>query len=200
MKWLLLMVFAYLLGSVPCGVVIARLAGGPDPREAGSGNIGATNVGRTLGRKWGVVTLLADALKGYVPTVLAVSVLHGPWAVVAVGLAAYLGHLYPLFLGLRGGKGVATGLGVFLALAPGSVLWAAVVFGVVLKLGRMVSLASLAAAAALPLATAFFGRPLAVVALAVVVAGFTVARHQANIDRILDGVEPRLGSSAGQGA
>ncbi len=198
MKWLLLMVFAYLLGSVPCGVVIARLAGGRDPREAGSGNIGATNVGRTLGRKWGVVTLVGDALKGYLPAVLAVSILHSPWAVAAVGLAAYLGHLYPVFLGLRGGKGVATGLGVFLALAPGSVLWAAVVFGAVLKLGRMVSLASLAAAAALPLATAFFGSPLAVVALAVVVAGFTVARHQANIDRILDGVEPRLGSTAGQ--
>ncbi len=200
MKWLLLVAFAYLLGSVPFGVVVARLAGGQDPRSAGSGNIGATNVGRVLGRKWGAVTLAADALKGFVPTAWAVSTLHGPWAVALVGLAAYLGHLYPVFLGGRGGKGVATGLGVFLALAPGSVLWAAVVFGVVFWLGRMVSLASLAAAAALPLIAAFFGSPLAVVALAVTVVGFTVARHQANIDRILDGVEPRAGFSVRQGS
>lgn len=193
MRWLVLVVFAYLLGSVPTGLVLAKAFGLGDPRRGGSGNIGATNVGRTLGKKWGAVTLLGDALKGFIPTALALGAFSSPWAVVSVGFAAYLGHLFPLYLGFKGGKGVATGLGVFLALAPGSVLWAAGVFALLVWRFRLVSLGSLGAAAALPLILAFFDHPLAVVVLALAVGGFTFWAHRANIERLLDGTEHRVG-------
>lgn len=194
MKWLLFLAFAYLLGSVPTGLLVARVFGGSDPRRAGSGNLGATNVGRTLGRKAGAVTLAGDALKGFLPAAWAYGVFGSPWAVAAVGLAAFLGHLFPVYLRFQGGKGVATGLGVFLALAPGSVLWAGVVFALVVWRTRRVSLGSMAAAAALPLLCAFFGQPLAVVALALTVGALVIWKHQGNIERILDGTENRIGS------
>jgi glycerol-3-phosphate acyltransferase PlsY len=196
MTWIFFMVFAYLLGSIPTGLVVARVLGHDDPRSAGSGNIGATNVGRTMGKKAGVVTLVGDALKGLIPTVWALGTFHSPWASATVATAAYLGHLYPVYLRFRGGKGVATGLGVFLALAPGSVFWAAVVFSIVVWKWRVVSLGSLSSAAALPLLTAFFREPLAVVALAVVVAVFTAWKHEENFGRILAGTESRLGGDS----
>lgn len=196
MKWLLLMAFAYLLGSVPVGVVVARLLGGVDPRSAGSGNIGATNVARTLGKLPGVATLVGDALKGFVPAVWAAHAFASPWAVAPVGLVAYLGHLFPLYLGFKGGKGVATGLGVFLALATGSAFLSALVFGAVVWKWRMVSLGSLAAAAALPLFAGFLGRPPAIVLLALAVAVLTAWKHQENIERLLQGTERRLGDEA----
>jgi glycerol-3-phosphate acyltransferase PlsY len=193
MKWLLFLVFAYLLGAVPTGLLVARLVGGVDPRGAGSGNIGATNVGRTLGRTAGAVTLIGDALKGFIPTAWAYGALSSPWAVATVGLAAFLGHLYPLYLRFQGGKGVATGLGVFLAVAPGALFWAVVVFAVVVWRGGMVSLGSMAAAAMLPLICAFLQQPLAMVALALAVAALTIYRHRGNIERILAGTERRVG-------
>jgi len=196
MKWLLFLTFAYLLGAVPTGLVVARLMGGIDPRGAGSGNIGATNVGRTLGRKAGAATLLGDAFKGFIPTAWAYGALSSPWAVAAVGLAAFLGHLYPVYLGFRGGKGVATGLGVFLAVAPGALLWAVAVFAVVVWKGRMVSLGSMAAAGALPLLCAFLQQPLAIVALALAVAVLTIYKHRGNIEKILSGTENRVGQRA----
>ncbi|GAB4256829.1 MAG: glycerol-3-phosphate 1-O-acyltransferase PlsY [Deferrisomatales bacterium] len=193
MRWIVFVVFAYLLGSIPTGVLVARALGRGDPRAAGSGNIGATNVGRTLGRKAGVITLVGDVLKGFVPTAWAYGAFHSPAAVAAVGLAAFLGHLYPVYLGFKGGKGVATGLGVFLALAPGSVAWAALVFALVVWKGRMVSLGSLAAAAALPILLGLAGAPGAFVVLALAVAGLTGWKHRANVERILAGTEPRMG-------
>lgn len=193
MTWLFLTAFAYLLGSVPTGVLVARLLGGADPRSSGSGNIGATNVGRTLGRKAGVLTLGGDALKGLLPAAWALEVLPSPWEVATVALAAYLGHLYPLYLRFRGGKGVATGLGVFLALAPGSVFWAAAVFGAVVWKWRMVSVGSVSAAAALPLLCAGFREPPAVACLAVVVAVMTAWRHKDNLARVRAGTERRIG-------
>ena len=196
MKWLLLVGFAYLLGSVPCGVVVARLLGQDDPRGAGSGNIGATNVARTVGRTAGVATLLGDVCKGLIPTAWAGASFASPWAVAGVGLAAYLGHLFPLYLGFKGGKGVATGLGVFLGIAPGTALLAAAVFGGVAWKGRLVSLASLCAAGALPLLLAFFGAPLAHVALGLAVGGLSMWKHGGNIERLLEGTENRLGRAA----
>ncbi|RMG90009.1 MAG: glycerol-3-phosphate 1-O-acyltransferase [Candidatus Dadabacteria bacterium] len=193
MRWVVLVLFAYLLGSVPTGLVLAKAFGLGDPRRAGSGNIGATNVGRTLGKKWGVVTLVGDALKGFIPTALALGAFGSPWAVVTVGFAAYLGHLFPLYLGFRGGKGVATGLGVFLALAPGSVLWAAAVFALLVWRFRWVSLGSLGAAAALPLILAYADHPLPVVLLGLAVGALTLWKHRDNIERLLDGTEHRLG-------
>ncbi len=196
MKWFGMLLFAYLLGSVPTGLVLARVFGLGDPRRTGSGNIGATNVGRTFGKKWGALTLAGDALKGFVPTLWAVVVFPSPWAVVSVGFAAYLGHVFPVYLGFRGGKGVATGLGVFLALAPGSVLVAAVVFGVVVWAFRYVSLGSLAAAAALPLILAFFRHPLPEVLLALAVGAVTFWAHRGNIQRLVAGTERRVGERA----
>jgi len=195
MKWLLFLAISYLVGSIPTGLVVARLLGAADPRGAGSGNIGATNVGRTLGRKAGAATLVGDALKGFLPAAWAFGAFASPWAVATVGLAAFLGHLFPVYLSFKGGKGVATGLGVFLALAPGGVLWAAAVFALVVWKGRMVSLGSMAAAAALPLVCAFFQAPLAVVFLALAVAALVVWKHQANIERILAGTESRVGAA-----
>jgi glycerol-3-phosphate acyltransferase PlsY len=194
MKWFLFLVFAYLLGSVPTGLVLARLLGRQDPRAAGSGNLGATNVARTLGRKLGAATLVGDALKGFIPAAWAAGTFHSPWAVAAVAFAAYLGHLFPVYIGFQGGKGVATGLGVFLALTPGPAFWAAVAFAAVVWRWRMVSLGSLVAAAVLPLVAAFFREPLAAVCLALAVGALTFWRHQSNIERILAGSESRLGS------
>lgn len=196
MKWLLFIAFAYALGSVPTGLLVARFLGGADPRGAGSGNIGATNVGRTLGRQAGLLTLAGDVLKGFLPTAWALGAFSSPWAVATVGLAAFLGHLYPVYLEFKGGKGVATGLGVFLALAPGSVVWAAAVFGLVAWTGRMVSLASLAAAASLPLLLGFFGHPRAFVALALALSALTGWKHRDNWERILAGTESRFDGRA----
>lgn len=192
MKWFLLVIFAYLLGSVPCGVVVARVLGQADPRGGGSGNIGATNVVRTAGKPAGALTLVGDVLKGLLPTLWAASSLVSPWAIATVGLAAYLGHLFSAYLGFKGGKGVATGLGVFLGLAPGGVLMAAGVFGVVAWKSCRVSLASLSAAAALPLLLAVLRAPRAYVVLALVVGGLSFWKHSANIQRLLDGTESRL--------
>jgi len=199
MKWLLFLAFAYLLGAVPTGLWVARVMGGADPRRAGSGNIGATNVGRTLGPKAGAVTLAGDILKGFIPTAWAYGAFSSPWAVATVGLAAFLGHLYPFYLRFKGGKGVATGLGVFLAATPGSLFWAVVIFALVAWRARMVSLGSMAAAGALPLISAFLDQPLALVALALVVAALTIYKHQDNIERILSGTENRLGQSFWRG-
>lgn len=194
MGWLLLVIFAYLLGSIPTGLVVCRILGREDPRLSGSGNIGATNVGRTAGKLPGILTLVGDALKGLLPTVWALSALHSPVGIALVGLAAFLGHLFPLYLGFRGGKGVATALGVFLALTPGALFLAALVFALVVWKGRMVSLASLSAAAALPLFAGFLGEPRSYVLLGVVVLGFTVWKHRENVERILAGSENRIGS------
>jgi glycerol-3-phosphate acyltransferase PlsY len=196
MAWFLLLVCAYLIGSIPTGVLVAQTLSREDPRSSGSGNIGATNVGRVLGKKAGVITLLGDVAKGFIPTIWAAAAFDSPWAVVTVGMAAYVGHLFPLYLKFQGGKGVATGLGVFLALTPTSVVCAAVVFAGVVWKGRMVSLGSLCAAGSLPLLVALFGAPVAVIALAVVVAVLTGWKHRANWARILAGTENRLGGES----
>jgi glycerol-3-phosphate acyltransferase PlsY len=192
MKWILLLVFAYLLGSIPTGVVVARLFGAQDPRKAGSGNIGATNVARTLGKLPGILTLAGDALKGFIPAVWAASAFESAPAMALVGLAAFAGHLWPVFLGFKGGKGVATALGVFLALATGPVILAAGVFGAVVWQWRMVSLGSISAAVAMPILCGLLGRPPAVTLLALVIAGLTVWKHWENIERIASGTENQI--------
>ena len=196
MKWLLFVAFAYLLGAIPVGIVVARFMGREDPRSSGSGNIGATNVGRTLGKTAGVVTLVGDAAKGFIPAAWAIAEFSSPWAVAGIGLGAFLGHLFPVYIGFKGGKGVATGFGVFLALSPGALFWAACLFALAVWKWRMVSLGSPPAAAALPLLAAFFGHPFALVVLALAVAALTTWKHEANIQRLLDGTESRLGSRA----
>jgi glycerol-3-phosphate acyltransferase PlsY len=193
---ILLVVFAYLLGAVPFGVVVARIMGGRDPRSAGSKNIGATNVGRTVGKTAGIITLALDILKGFLP-VLVVAMLHKePLAPALVGLAAFLGHLYPVYLGFKGGKGIATGAGVFLAASPAALGIAAVVFGLALWRSRMVSLGSILGCAALPVAAFLLKEPKEIVALGGVIAVLSIWKHRENIKRIMAGTESRLGEKA----
>src|SRR5271169_680749 len=133
------LIAAYLLGSIPVGVVLAKLKG-QDPRKAGSGNIGATNVMRTVGKGLGILTLAGDILKGLVPTWLAIHYEQSAVIVAACGLAAFAGHLWPIYLRFKGGKGVATALGLLLALKPAVILILLPVFIVVLLKWRYVSL------------------------------------------------------------
>ena len=182
---------AYLLGSIPFGILITRALGLGDLRSIGSGNIGATNVLRTGNKGAAAATLLLDAAKGGAAVLIARAV-AGEQAAMVAGLAAFLGHLFPVWLRFRGGKGVATFLGTMLALAwpaglAACATWLAVAFAT-----RYSSLAALVAAASTPLWLWAFGRPDAVwlgIALAVLV----FLRHHANIRRLLDGSEPRIG-------
>ena len=155
--FLLMVVIAYLLGSIPFGLVVAKLMGGPDPRLAGSANIGAANVYRVLGRNAGAFTLFGDIMKGAVPVFLARFGLQGltGWheaAVAAVGLAAVCGHIWPLYLGFKGGKAVATSFGVLLVISPLAALALLGLYGLVFWVWRISSVASLAAAWATPVA------------------------------------------------
>jgi acyl phosphate:glycerol-3-phosphate acyltransferase len=175
---------SYLAGSVPFGLIVTKAAAGKDVRTVGSGNIGATNVARAAGRAAAAVTLLLDALKGLVPAALAARTLPQPWAPAACGVAAVIGHCYPVWLRFRGGKGVATGLGVALALAPLSAAAGAAVWIVLYKLLRISSIGSLAGVATALLvaaATAPRWSIAGIAAIAVVV----VVRHRPNLERLL---------------
>lgn len=184
----LMVCLAYLLGSIPFGLVFGRLAG-IDVRAAGSGNIGATNVNRLLGKKMGFLTLVADAGKGVVPMLLATWWLpeaagKEEW-ILACGAAAFLGHIFPLYLKFKGGKGVATALGIFLYLNPWLALLTVVVFVGVVAVWGYVSLGSLVAAAVLPGLLWLLHGWGAEVALALVVALLVWWKHRSNIIRLL---------------
>ena len=191
LKEILLLICSYLLGSVPTGLLLAR-AFGVDIRGTGSGNIGATNVYRTMGRKVGILTLVGDCLKGLVPVLAAKWLgLSDAW-VAGIGLAAFLGHVYTVFLGFKGGKGVATALGVFLGIAPLSLLGALAVFALVLYRWRYVSAASLAAAAIIPvLVTVITAKPELIV-MSCAIAAIVIFRHRENIARLRAGTETRF--------
>ena len=184
------LVFGYLLGSIPFGLIITRLAGKGDVRKIGSGNIGATNVLRTGSKKLAALTLLGDALKGTVAVLLAG--LYGPDQAVAAGLGAFLGHLFPVWLGFRGGKGVATYLGVLVAIAwPGALIFAAVWLSVAF-LTRYSSLSALVAAVAVPIGLYLLGYVQAA-ELFVLMSLIVFIKHRANIARLLSGTETRIG-------
>ena len=187
----LLIAASYLLGSIPTGLLLGK-AYGIDVRKEGSGNIGATNLYRTVGRKVGVMTLFGDCLKGLLP-VLAVKYSTLPHEYAAwVGLAAFCGHVFSVFLKFRGGKGVATALGVFLALSPLAVAVALGVFGVLMLVWRYVSLGSIGAAAVMPIAVWALegGRVMGVVTM--IVAVIVIFRHTENIRRLAAGTESRF--------
>ncbi len=180
----------YLVGSVPFGVLFTRMAGAGDLREIGSGNIGATNVLRTGRRGLAVATLIADLLKGALPTFLAFS-RYGPDMAVLAGLGAVVGHCFPVWLKFRGGKGVATAAGVVLALTPVLLLGILVVFVLVVALGRYVSLGSITAAFAAPLLALWTGH-LQAAELYFILAALVFFRHLDNVRRLLTGRENRL--------
>lgn len=188
---------AYLLGSVPFGIVVARIFGAVDPRKAGSGNIGATNVARSAGKAAGLITLALDLIKGAVPVLLASFLLADPALVSFVGLAAFAGHLFPVYLGFRGGKGVATAFGVMLAVAPPAALLSAAVFAVVLAVKRYVSLGSIIAAAFLPVFLSFMPRYKGFVPMGAAVAFLIIIKHKDNIKRLVEGKENRFGGKKG---
>ncbi|HUA01772.1 MAG TPA: glycerol-3-phosphate 1-O-acyltransferase PlsY [Candidatus Aquilonibacter sp.] len=189
---------AYLLGSIPFGVLIVKLRGGPDIRSTGSGNIGAANVARTVGAVAGMLTLIFDAGKGYLAVWIAGRTTGGNirW-MVAAAAAAVVGHIFPVWLQFRGGKGVATGLGVFLPICREAVLFALVLWLLVVGFWRYSSLGSIVAAAALPVFVYFLyapgHAPPPFVALATVAISLLVLwKHRANIERLIAGTENRL--------
>jgi glycerol-3-phosphate acyltransferase PlsY len=183
---------AYLLGSIPTGFIVGTWAG-VDVRKHGSGNVGATNVARVLGKRQGVYTLIADAAKGFVPAFIAVR-MEFPTAVTAlIGIAAFMGHLFPVFLKFKGGKGVATAFGLFTALAPVATLTLVALFAAVMAASRRVSLSSMIAAAGAPLIFWWFSYHPAVVATGALLAAMILVRHRSNIQRLLAGTEPKFG-------
>lgn len=192
---IILVAVAYLLGAIPSGYVLGRLAG-VDIRSAGSGNVGATNVARVVGKRQGILTLLIDVAKGVLPVIVGRRLNLPELTIACAGIAAFLGHLYPIYLRFQGGKGVATALGVFLALAPLASLVLLVVFAVVMASSRIVSLSSIAAAAAAPLALWLLDYPPVLVVMGSLLAAMIVWRHRGNIQRLLSGTEPRFGSAS----
>jgi len=186
---------AYLIGAIPVGMLVARLAGGVDIRSHGSGNIGATNVLRTLGPAAGVITLLGDVVKGYAAVWVAGTLGGAPAWVGAGAVAAVAGNCWPVFLRFRGGKGMATALGAFLAAAPWAVAPAAVVFAALAAITRLVSLGSIAACVTFAVA-GWVAYPPSIALATTAVAVIIIVRHRANIQRLRAGTESRLGRRA----
>jgi len=198
------LVVSYLLGSIPVGYLIVSATTGSDVRQTGSGGTGATNVSRRAGTGAGVVTLILDALKGAAAVLIANIFFTGvdsAWWIGAAGLIAILGHIFPIWLGFRGGKGVATGVGVFAVLTPFAVFCSAVAFVGIFTVTRYVSLASITAALMMPVFVLIYGLfepgldmiPNLVIALLGAI--LIVLAHSANIGRLLSGTEGKFGKS-----
>ncbi len=206
LRLVVLMLTAYLIGSIPMGVLAARFSGGPDPRTIGSGRTGGTNTLRALGRKWAVVVVIGDLLKGVIPVLLARVVTGGdPLAEVLCGGAAVAGAIWSVFVGFRSGRGVGTGVGTMLVIQPVAVLLATPVFVVVILLTHYVSLGSLLGSAAMfPAMLLVFmivpETPLPYVLYSAVGAALIWLAHADNIDRLLHGTERKfdLGLLAGK--
>lgn len=214
MQPFVVVIIAYVLGSIPFGYLIVRLTQGADVRETGSGGTGATNVSRRAGKAAGVVTLLLDALKGSVAVVVAKTILSLPivgattqdfatnenafWWLAAAAVAVIVGHIFPVWLRFRGGKGVATGVGVFLMLAPLAVVLAAAIFVLTVRRTRYVSLGSMLAAVSIPVFVVLlhfvWPSKLLLPMLAAACAGslLIVFAHRQNIERLLDGAESKF--------
>ena len=163
-----------------------------DIRTTGSGNIGATNVYRTLGRTVGILTLVGDCLKGLIPVLVARQLGMGDTMIAAAGAAAFLGHVYTVFLGFKGGKGVATALGVFLGVSPASVGLALVIFIAVVAAWRYISLGSITAAAAMPFIVAALDRRPPIIAMTAGIALLVIWKHRENISRLREGTESKF--------
>jgi glycerol-3-phosphate acyltransferase PlsY len=187
---LLLLLFSYLLGSIPFGLLLTRAAGLGDVRAIGSGNIGATNVLRTGNKKLAAATLVLDGLKGALAVLIVQHFAHHLW--LLAGLAVILGHLFPVWLGFKGGKGVATGLGVLLAACLPVGLIACLTWAVAAYALKISSAAALSAFAIAPLAALAFGHNLLAL-LALLIAALVFWKHSANIARLRSGTEPRIG-------
>lgn len=186
---------AYLLGSIPFGLLIVRLLIKVDIRRIGSGNIGATNVKRTVGTKWAAATLICDGLKGFLPALVALWLYETTyqWLPAMTTLAAIAGHMYPLYFGFKpGGKGVATTLGCLLIIAPVACMIALVLFIPAVYLSKRISVGSLAATLSLPPAAWFTTHDPAIAMAAIIIMTLILSRHKDNILRLAQGVEPTI--------
>ena len=193
MRALLFPLLAYLIGSISSAVVVAKAMGLPDPRTTGSKNPGATNILRLGGKKAAALTLLGDVLKGVIPVLLAKMLGGGATLVALAAMGAFLGHLFPLYTGFKGGKGVATGFGTYIALSPLVALVMVGVWIIVAKTSRYSSLGGLSAAAAAPILVAIFLKSPPIVIYALISSALLFWRHRENIRRLLDGTESRIG-------
>jgi acyl phosphate:glycerol-3-phosphate acyltransferase len=205
--WLLTLAMAYLLGSIPFGYLLVRFFRKEDVRATGSGNIGATNVLRAGGKGLGLLTLLLDALKGYIAVAIAMhlapNTAHGPSNLAAAAaVVAVLGHVFPIWLRFRGGKGIATALGVFLALVPWVALAALGLFILVVATTRLVSLGSVLSAISIPLFALLLvpHRSAALLTGLSFISLMSILKHHANIVRLLHGTESRFGRSKNTGS
>ncbi|MBI9110633.1 glycerol-3-phosphate 1-O-acyltransferase PlsY [Maridesulfovibrio ferrireducens] len=188
MLWIFWLVFAYFLGSLPFGLFIAKIGCGIDPRTEGSKNTGATNVARLCGFKYGVAALLLDIAKGFIPVLMASQYSHNWMFLSLVALSAVLGHVFSIFLDMRGGKAVATTIGAFLVLAPAATLWAVIFCVAVIMLSGYVSMGSLTLAVALPVLALFTGS-FGAVLLGCVLTIILFWTHRENIRRLATGDE-----------
>jgi len=204
LRFLLILAIAYLIGSIPSGYLIVRAKEGGDVRETGSGGTGATNVSRRAGKGAGIFTLIMDVIKGVLAVFLARFLSDGlfpsaDWTIALAGVVAVLGHIFPVWLRFRGGKGVATALGVFLMLSPAVVLIGLIVFAITLALTRYVSLASLVMLCSIAIASLFLMvlDPLELpdAVAAILIAGLVVFAHRANIKRLMAGTESKFDAS-----
>jgi glycerol-3-phosphate acyltransferase PlsY len=188
---------AYLVGAIPFGLLVAKLQKGIDIREHGSGNIGTSNVLRTLGKRAALLTLAGDILKGYLPILLARGLGVSELWMTVVGLAAVIGHNWPVYAGFRGGKGVATSFGASLGIMPGMAGLALLVYIVVATMARYTSLAALISSASLLLWVHLFKASPAQVLFAAIAAALIYLRHRENIQRLLRGTERKIGQRVG---
>jgi glycerol-3-phosphate acyltransferase PlsY len=186
--------FAYLLGSIPFSFWVARAFGVADVRRVGSGNVGATNVLRTAGKAAGLLAFGLDALKGTAASALALWLAPGGWLPALAAVGAVLGHMFPVWLGFRGGKGVATGFGAFVPLAPQAAAAGLAAFAVTLAAFRYVSVASIGGAIALASAAVWLAAPRSVAVAAAGLAALILCKHRENLARLARGDERRLGS------
>jgi glycerol-3-phosphate acyltransferase PlsY len=194
--FIVLLIGAYLLGSIPFGLLIGKKVERLDITKAGSGNIGATNVAREVGLKWGIITLLADTLKGFIPVAFAYYLLGSSTEINEalkgmVGFSALLGHQFSIYNRFKGGKGVATCLGVFLAICPISCLFSAIVFFVLVYLWRYISLGSISAALSMPIWLYLVCHSTSMILLSVIMSLLITVQHRENIKRLIQGNERR---------
>ena len=191
--FIFILIVIYLIAAVPTGIVLAKVMGYEDVRDKGSGNIGATNVYRVAGKLAGVLTLAGDILKGFLPLLACKTWLAPTPAQLGIACAmAIVGHCYPVYLKFRGGKGIATALGIFLVMSPIAVLGAAIVFGITVATTRFISLGSVLAAMSAPLLVLMLKQPQPIFLATLFIAALIVWRHRSNIKRLMDGSEDRF--------
>lgn len=193
MRIVVYLILSYLIGAIPFAYIISKVFKNIDIRKHGSGNPGATNVYRTVSKPLGILTFICDALKGFVPVFFVTLINPSSYLIVLlVALVTILGHIYTIFLNFKGGKGVATGCGIFLAINPIATLICLAVFAIILALSKYVALASIFATITLPISLFLLGATTEVVVFSIFIAGIVVFRHMSNIKRILNGTENKI--------